>query len=67
MKKKKINRLSLNKKAISNLGEDVKGGIQDHGPIPTHLVSKTPTYCATKNNQCPSSVYIWCNVSCYIC
>ena len=67
MKKKKINKLALRKNAISNLAEEVKGGALSHGPIPTSLVSKTPDYCATQNNQCASSVVRWCNLSCYIC
>ena len=76
MKKKKINKLSLNKKAISNLDE-VSGGLQIGTPVPvgTNVASGCPGVCtpltnfncATQNNQCASSVVAWCNLSCWIC
>lgn len=72
MKKKKINKLSLNKNAVSNL-DKVSGG----APIPvgTNVASGCPGACtpltnhncATDNNQCASSVVAWCNLSCWIC
>jgi hypothetical protein len=66
MKKKNLNKLSLNRKAISNLDSDAsKGGTAT--PVPPTAVSLRPIHCATQNNGCASSVHIWCNVSCYIC
>jgi len=66
MKKKKINKLSLNKSAISKLNSDgVVGGTA--APIPVGAVSLRPIHCATQNNGCASSVRIWCNASCWIC
>jgi hypothetical protein len=68
MKKKNLTKLSLNKKAISRLDADIpKGGQQTPQPTPPVKFSNAPANCATQNNQCPSSVYIWCNVSCFIC
>ena len=73
MKKKKINKLSLNKNAISNLDE-VSGGLAMPVPVGTNLASGCPDCapltnynCATQNNQCASSVVAWCNLSCWIC
>ncbi|WP_046744638.1 hypothetical protein [Kordia zhangzhouensis] len=71
MKKKKISKLALNKSAVSNL-EKVNGG--NPVPVGTNVASGCPVCapltnnnCATQNNQCASSVYVWCNVSCFIC
>lgn len=75
MKKKKVNKLSLNKSAVSNLDE-VSGGLEANQPVPVKTnaysgcdvcITLRPTNCATQNNQCASSVNYWCNVSCYIC
>ena len=74
MKKKNLKKLSLNKKAVSNLDEIT--GAQVGGPVPvgTNVLSGCaicitlrPINCATQNNQCASSVVAWCNLSCYIC
>ena len=68
MKKKNLNKLTLNKKAISRLDSDVpKGGQAGPLPTPPVPVSIPATACATKNNQCASSVVAWCNLSCFIC
>ncbi len=75
MKKKKINKLSLNKRAVSNLDE-VSGGLQVGTPVPVGTrvasgcavcITLRPINCATQNNQCASSVVAWCNLSCWIC
>jgi len=67
MKKKNLKKLSLNKDAISSFAENAKGGVMHHGPIPPTVVSRTPTYCGTQNNECASSVVAWCNLSCWVC
>ncbi|AXG71493.1 hypothetical protein KORDIASMS9_03750 [Kordia sp. SMS9] len=68
MKKKNVSKLSLNKKAISRLDANTpKGGQATPLPTPPVPISVPGGLCATQNNQCPSSVVYWCNVSCYIC
>jgi len=71
MKKKNLKKLSLNKKAISNLDDDLlkggQAGVPTPMPTPPVTISVPGGVCATRNNQCASSVVFWCNVSCYIC
>jgi hypothetical protein len=68
MKKKNVNKLSLNKKAISRLDANTpKGGQAGPQPTPPVKLTVDPNQCATQNNECPSSVVYWCNISCYIC
>lgn len=77
MKKKNLNKLSLNKSAVSNLDE-ITGAqaapTAAPAPVKTNVYSNCaicitlrPTNCATQNNGCASSVNVWCNVSCFIC
>ena len=73
MKKKKINKLSLNKSAISSLDE-LSGGLASPVPVATNLASGCPgctpltnNNCPTDNHLCRSSVVAWCNVSCWVC
>jgi hypothetical protein len=69
MKKKKVNKLSLNKSAISNLGE-VNGGVASPIPVGTAVasgcrecISKIRTNCYT--DVC--TVGILCGLSAWIC
>lgn len=74
MKKKNLKKLTLNKKAVSNLDKATGGqaGAPTAVPVGTRVASGCPicatirpTNCATQNNQCASAG--WLNISCWIC